>query len=152
MNRKKMEYLRACERGTRMAGVRLLRGRAVQGEDGRFVTKLTIGHHSSQEDADGFLEIIKVMMNSQGGRTTDYFQWGFAVAGDDDYGNSYFKVVPLDYYERNRSFDGNPFPYFQLPGSLGFVHESGAIFRYGGDEIEGRAILIRVGLKELDCE
>ncbi len=152
MNRKRMEYIKACERGTREAGVRLLRGRVVKGEDGRIVTKLVIGHHPSQEDADGFLETVRVMLNSQRGRTTDYFQWGFAFAGDDDFGNSYFKVVPLDYYERHRSFDGNPFPYFQLPGSLGFIHESGSTFRYGGDEVEARAILIRVGLKELDCE
>jgi hypothetical protein len=151
MNRKKLEYLKACERGTREAGVRLLRGHVVRTESGRFVSKLTIGHHPTEEDAEAFLETVRIMLNSQKGRTTDYFQWGFRFVGDDICGNCYFKVVPLDYYERHGSFDGNPFPYFQLPTSLGFSHESESTFRYGGDETEGRGILIRMGLKELDC-
>lgn len=151
MNRKKLEYLKACERGTREAGVRLLRGHVVRTESGRFVSKLTIGHHPTEEDAEAFLETVRIMLNSQKGRTTDYFQWGFRFVEDDICGNCYFKVVPLDYYERHGSFDGNPFPYFQLPTSLGFSHESESTFRYGGDETEGRGILIRMGLKELDC-
>lgn len=152
VTKKEMEFLKACERGTRPVGVRVLKGRVVESDDGNWVVKMVIGHHSSQDEAEGFLETVRIMLANESGAATDYFSWGFVYAGEDTAGNSYFKVAPLDYYERHRSFDNDPSRYFHLPSTLGFVHESGSIYRYTGDEVEGKQILIRVGLKELDGE
>ena len=150
MNKKELEFMKACERGTRPVGIRVIKSKAVQSENGGWVSRLIIGHHETQEDAEGFLETVRIMLSNGSGCATDYFSWGFAYAGDDIANNSYFKIAPLDYYERYRSFDGDPSKYFHLPPTLGFMHESGTLYRYAGDEVEGRQILIRVGLKELD--
>lgn len=152
MNRKEKEFLKACERGTRPVGIRVLKGRVAERDDGTFVVKMIIGSYESANDAEGFLETVRIMLANESGRATNYFAWGFVLAGEDKYGNSYFKIAPLDYYERHRSFDGDPSRFFHLPQALGFVHESGPIYRYGGDETEGREILMRVGLKELEWD
>lgn len=152
MNKKEMEFAKACQRGTRPVGVRVLKGKPTESEDGAWLVRMVIGRFEEKEDAEGFLETVRIMLNNESGLATDYFAWGFAYAGEDKMGNSYFKIAPLDYYERHRTFDGNPYPYFQLPSSLGFIQESGPLYRYGGDEVEARGILVRVGLKDLDAE
>lgn len=150
MNKKEMEFFKACERGTRPVGVRVLKGRVGECKDGSWVVKMVIGRHDSAEEAEGFLETVRIMLANESGQATDYFSWGFAYAAEDAAGNSYFRVAPLDYFERYRSFDGDPSRFFHLPPALGFVHESGSIYRYGGDETEGREILLRMGLRDLD--
>jgi hypothetical protein len=149
MIRKESEYNRAAELATRDVGLSVVATK-VGRRNGDVVSRITIGPHDSEDDAEAFVSTIKGLLQNQSTRTTDYDSWGFAIYGDDSLGGSYFRVAPVSYYERHRDFEGNPRPFFHLPPALGFRHDHGATFRYSGDEADARKILLRLGMKEFE--
>jgi len=146
MSNRNSEYRRAAELATRTAGLRVIAAR-VGRRKGEIVARITIGPHSEARDARAFVSTLTALLQNQDERTTDYDQWCFLCAGDGKE-ECYFKVAPIDYYERYGEADFDPRPYFQLPDELGFQHHDGSTFAYKGDEQEGRLLLLRLGMKE----